>query len=276
MKPEDKIVRFDSFDAFVEAAKIVPPTANPRDGSRASRSPGDTFYGVAQFDDAVALATAGWSDGARRCSELRASVDGAVREAVVSRKAGYGWEVVGDCVDIGKFLTGEPECWLTSVPDGESTAGPIVRLVANVAASASVGMESLFVRGAIVFAAIDVLESLGHRVELVVARGTTVHGKTLNIFVTVKSANQPLDADRLAFCLCHPAFLRRLAWSVGEQHGFIPKQTKPASVAIDSGDVLALDEARRPQDFTKDQLFDHVRRLCEKCGVSIEIGSVTK
>jgi hypothetical protein len=34
--------------------------------------------------------------------------------------------------------------------------------------------------------------------------------------------------------------------------------------------VLALGEARRPQDFTKQELFDHVRSLCEKCGVTID------
>jgi len=274
MKPADKIIRFESFDAFVAAAAVPSPTANPRDGSRAETSPSSPFYGfTAKFDEAVALASTGWAEGARRCNQLRASIDSLVRDTVVKKQAGYGWEVAGDCVDVGKYLTGEPECWITQVPGGESTAGPVVRLVANVAASAVVSAESLFARGAIVFATIDLLESLGHRVELTVARGTTVNGKTLNIFVPVKSANQPLDPDRLAFCLCSPAFLRRLTWSVSEHHGFIPKQTKPASVPIEHGEILALDEARRPQDFTKEQLFEHVQRLCEKCGVTIQ-GSV--
>jgi hypothetical protein len=268
--PKDTTIRFDSFDAFVAAASPPSPTANADDGSRASRTEWDTFYGyTSEFEDAIGLATTGWAEGAKRCNALRASIDSLVREAVVAKQAGYGWEVTGDAVDVGKYLSGEPECWLTQVPDGESTAGPIVRLVANIAASASVGAESLFSRGAIVFAAIDLLESLGHRVELTVARGTTVKGKTLEIFVPVKSANQPLDSDRLAFCLCSPAFLRRLTWSVSEHHGFIPKHTKPAPVNIEHGEVLALDEARRPQDFTKQELFDHVRDLCEKCGVTI-------
>lgn len=270
MRPTDKIVRFDSFDAFVAAAAVPSPTANPSDGSRAETSPSSPFYGcTAKFSDALSLASTGWAEGARRCNELRASIDSLVREAVVSKQAGYGWEVTGDVVDVGKYLSGEPECFLTAVPDGESTSGPIVRLVANIAASASVGAESLFARGAIVFATIDLLESLGYRVELTVARGTTVNGKTLNIYVPVKAANQPLDSDRLAFCLCSPAFLRRLTWSVSEHHGFIPKQTRPASVSIEHGEVLALDEARRPKDFTKQELFDHVRSLCEKCGVKI-------
>jgi len=270
MKPIDKTIRFDSFDAFVAAAAVPSPTANPSDGSRAETSESSPFYGyTAKFDKALDLALTGWAEGARRCNELRASIDSLVREAVVSKQAGYGWEVVGDCVDVGKYLTGEPECWVAQVPDGESTAGPIVRLVANVAASSSVGAESLFARGAIVFATIDLLESLGHRVELTVARGTTTLGKTLQIYVPVKAANQPLDPDRLAFCLCNPAFLRRLTWSVSEHHGFIPKRTRPASVVVEGGEVLALGEARRPQDFTKQELFDHVRSLCEKCGVTI-------
>lgn len=268
MKPANKTLRFKSFDEFVETAKRVPPSANDERGSRAVRGADDAFYGDS-FDGATTLASKGWAEGAGRALALRASIDGAIRDVVCARQAGYGWEVSGDFVDVGKFLVGEPECFVTTVADGECATGRVVRLVANIAASAAVTQESLFCRGAVVVAAIDILESLGHRVELTVARGTTTKGKTLEIFVPVKSASQPLDIDRLAFCLCHPAFLRRLTWSVSEQHGFIPHQTKPAPVEIDDAETLTLSEARRGEDFSQEQLLDEVKTLCERCGVSI-------
>jgi hypothetical protein len=267
--PQNKTLRFKSFDEFVETAKQPSPSANKADGSRGEREEGDAFYGTATFDDAVSLAATGWTEGARRCLDLRASIADRVRDAVVARKAGFGWDLTGVCVDVGKYLTGEPECWVATASDGESTSGAVVHLVANVAASAAVGGDALFVRGAVVFAAIDVLESLGHRVELTVARGTTVNGKTLQIFVPVKSASQPLDADRLAFCLCHPGFLRRLTWSVSEQHGFIAKHTRPAPVVTEGNEILAASEARRGKDFTREQLFEHVADLCQQCGITL-------
>jgi len=156
------------------------------------------------------------------------------------------------------------------VEHGESTSGRIVRIVANVAASGSVSAESLFVRGAVVFATIDILESLGHRVELTVARGTKApNGSVFQVFVLVKSADQPLDADRLAFCLCHPSFLRRLTWSVSEQHGFIPNVTHPCPVEAPEGSILT-HEALRGADFTEAQLEAEVAALCGECGVEIE------
>jgi hypothetical protein len=269
MKPANKTLRFKSFDEFVETAKRVPPSANDERGSRAVRAvEKDVFYGDS-FDGAITLASKGWKEGAERALALRASIDGTIRDVVCARQAGYGWEVSGDFVDVGKFLVGEPECFVTTVADGECATGRVVRLVANVAASAAVTQESLFCRGAVVVAAIDILESLGHRVELTVARGTTTKGKTLELFVPVKSASQPLDIDRLAFCLCHPAFLRRLTWSVSEAHGFIPHETKPAPVETDDAEILTISEARRGTDFTQEQLLDEVKTLCERCGVSI-------
>lgn len=265
-KPVSQTITFASFDEFVAAAKL---TAQDNDSSRGTGR--DEFYGTATFEDAVALASQGWPEGAARASAVRASLDAAVRDCVVARQAGFSWDVTGETIDVGKFLAGEPECCLTQSETGESASGRIVRIVANVAASGSVSAESLFARGAVVLAAIDILEGLGHRVELTVARGTTtakVGGKVLQILVPVKSAGQPLDVDRLAFCLCHPGFLRRLTWSVSEQYGYIPSETWPAPVEVAEGCILT-SETLRAADFARQELLAEVAALCEKCGVTI-------
>jgi len=262
-KPASKTLKFASFDEFVEAAK---GTARNNDSSRGTGR--EAFYGTASFEDAVTLASRGWPEGASRASEFRASLDSAVRDVTVARQAGFAFDVVGEAIDVGKFLSGEPECCLTRSESGESASGRIVRIVANVAASGSVSADSLFARGAVVLAAIDILEGLGHRVELTVARGTTTNGQTLQIFVPIKSAGQPLDLDRLAFALCHPSFLRRLTWSVSEQHDYIPKYTYPAPVDTEE-DCVVTSEIRRRKDFTRAELLAEVADLCEKCGVSI-------
>ena len=262
-KPVSKSLKFASFDEFVEAAKLT-----ARDNASSRGKGRGKFYGTDSFDDAVALASHGWPEGAQRAAEFRASLDSAVRDVTVARQAGFAWDVVGEQIDVGKFLAGEPECCLSRSEDGESAAGKVVRIVANVAASGSVSADSLFARGAVVLAAIDILEGLGHRVELTVARGTTTQGQTLQIFVPIKSAGQPLDLDRLAFALCHPSFLRRLTWSVSEQHDYIPSYTYPAPVEAEEGCVVT-SEILRGKDFTRAELLAEVAALCEKCGVTI-------
>lgn len=262
--------RFDSFDAFVEASKVVPP----KQDSGSSRKNSKSFSGTENFEEAVTLASEGWAEGAAKALALRGSIDAAVRQIVTARQARYAWDVTGDVVDVGRFLTGEPECWVTQERDAESPSASVVRIVANLAASGAVSQGSLFARGAVILATVDVLESLGHRVELWIAHGCRCPQKGIfQQFALVKHASQPLDADRIAFCLCHAACLRRLAFSVFEQQGFLPNVTYPCGVQFD-GDAIVTNEAYRGHDFSQQELLSEVASLCEKCGIAIPVDEI--
>lgn len=264
--------RFNSFGEFLTQALVVPPKQDS--SSSRSKTVRKDWAGTDTFEQAVALAGQGWPEGAAEALALRGSIDAAVREIVATRQAKFAWDLTGDCVDVGKFLTGEPECFVTQQNDGESSSGKVVKLVANLAASGSVSTKSLFARGAVILAVVDVLESLGHRVELWIAHGSRCrqHG-VFQQFALVKPASQPLDPDRIAYCLCHASCLRRLAFSVMEQHGHLPNVTCPNAVTFDE-DAIVTNEAYRGYDFTQKELLAEVASLCEKCGVTIPAAEI--
>jgi hypothetical protein len=262
-----KTVRFDSFDAFLTQACVVPSQQDS--SSSRSTTVDKNWAGTKNFEDAKKLAVAGWAEGAAEALSLRASIDAAVREIVCARQAAYTYDLTGDSVDVGRFLSGEPECFVTQTDNGESSNGKVVRLVANLAASGSVSSKSLFARGAVILAAVDIIEACGHRVELHIAHGSSNSHETFQQFALIKSASQPLDVDRLAFCLCHAACLRRLAFSVMEQHGQMPNSSWPAGVNFGEQDAIVTSEAYRGYDFSPKELLTEVAELCEKCGVTI-------
>jgi hypothetical protein len=265
------IVRFDSFEKFIEQALVVPKKQDSS-SSRQTREGKDPWHGTNTFEQAVEIAKKGWAEGAAEALKIRATVEAAVRDLINARSTVYSYDVAGEFVDVGRFLSGEPECFGIEFNDGGSIARPVVKIVANLAASGSVTPKSLFIRGAAIVAAIDILEALGRRVEAWVAhgsaRGRGVNAGAHETHVLVKRADQPLDVDRLAFAVAHPACLRRLCFSVMEQHGHLANSTYPHRVTVE-GDAIVTEHSLRSVDFSKRELFDLVSRICGQAGVDI-------
>ena len=261
---------FQTFEQFIERALIVPK----RQDSSSSRQPrpgSDPWHGTNTFEEAVEVARRGWSEGAKEALSLRARVESSVRDLINARSSSYVYDLSGECVDVGRYLSGEPECFITEVSTGESNSRPVVKIVANLAASGSVSTHSLIVRGAAIVAAIDILEALGRRVEAWIAKGSATTRSGGNIHEThvlVKSAGQPLDIDRLAFAVAHPACLRRLCFSVMEQRGHFPDSTYPYGVTV-VGDAIVTQRSLRGADFSERELLSLVAEICGQAGVEI-------
>lgn len=265
------IVRFDSFEKFIEQALVVPKKQDSS-SSRQKRDGKDPWHGTNTFEQAVEIAKKGWAEGAAEALRIRATVEAAVRDLINARSTTYSYDVAGEFVDVGRFLSGEPECFGIEFNDGGSINRPVVKIVANLAASGSVSPKSLFIRGAAIVAAIDILEALGRRVEAWVAHGSARSrggdAGAHETHVLVKRADQPLDVDRLAFAVAHPACLRRLCFSVMEQHGHLPNSTWPHRVTVEGGAIVT-EHALRTADFSKRELFALVAQICGQAGVDI-------
>lgn len=261
--------QFNDFDSFVADVCQLPghPGISSRDVGRASH------FGSYTFDQAVALAKTGWAEGAARVSDIRSSLDRYVEASKVQACQQFAWDVVGDFVDVGRVLSGEPEACgsYSQCETGRFGSQRVVRLYANLGVSAGVKAEAIFARGAVVLAAVDILESLGLRVELWAAKATSRSSGAPaqhQVEVLVKAANQPVDVDRLAFVLCHNASLRRLFWSHQERHGFLPTACWPAALDVEEGCVTT-SEARRAGSHSQAELVAEVAKLCEQCGITI-------
>lgn len=224
------------------------------------------FHGTRTFRKAVALATQGWPEGRQRLESLRAELDEAVRKAVEAKASIQTFDVVGDYIDVGRVLEGEPECCGSYLDaEGGHAKGRVVKIVANVSALGHVGQRQIFSLGAAIYAAIDLIESLGSRVELWLGSGSSLDVKRLNVLVKVKDAAQPFEGDRLAFYLCNAASLRRLFFSVECQRGFHPSRTGTAPLDVEEGTVVTSEA--RPDDDTQRRRIARVLETCEACGV---------
>ena len=189
------------------------------DNYRASITGTDRFTGTASLDDAIMLARRGWPDGLKTIERLRAEIDKALAGKVPVNEPSF--DISGDWLDVGRYLSGEPENFGTMVDYGKRTDAPIasiIRLVVNVATSAPIGEQTTLTRGAAAIVLVDMLERHGIRVRVDLVDVTTNHTKTeaLENYVTVKEEGEPVNLDKLAFFLAHRSSLRRLFFSVAE------------------------------------------------------------
>lgn len=235
------------------------------------------FAGTETFAEAIELATNGWSDGTKRINVLRAQLTDFVSRAVAAKSKSLNWDVTGDFLDVGRYLNGEPEVFGSYEADGEQTVAKVTKIVANVSAIGSVQSESIFSAGAAIFAAVDLLESLGHRVELWLGSGSTLHtGKRLQVLVKLKDASQPVDSDRLAFFLAHNASLRRIFFSAECQRGFFPSSSRTTKLELNDGSIVTPEVSYA--DTTQSRRIERVLEVCRAVGVEFtadELAEIT-
>jgi hypothetical protein len=269
-----KTVTFESVGKFVEAA-----CAKAGDISKSSQQLNDAggWQGTSTFAEAVEQSKKGWPEGVERLSGIRASLEHLVEKAVAVRGRNLRWDVTGDFLDVGRMLSGEPECCGEFRDESEGQLQTrVVRLVANVSAMGSVGSESIFSAGAALYAAVDILESLGHRVELWLGSGSECASKKLQVYVLIKDASQQFDPDRLAFFLCSNASLRRLFFSVEEDLGFPPNGSGTTPLVVDEGMIVTPEVSL--WDDTQAKRIERVLQVCKTAGVQFsqeELAEIT-
>ena len=196
---------FPSIEAMV---KGIPKTHDFLSSSDTDRY---DFFKTHSYEDAVTLIQKGWPEGRRHISSAFVEITGRME----GKSKAFAFAEEGIDLDVGAFMGGEPECFVA--PAFKEAEAPI-RILVNIGASASAESETLFNRGAAICAIIDGLEAQGKRVELVAAfAAANSRGKTLmEASVVLKQSEQPLDMDRVAFCLCHPSMFRRFGFRIIE------------------------------------------------------------
>ena len=207
------IRRYLSWGKFLTAVETEPAPCAPN--GRTSRDESAGWTGSASIEAAVALAETGWRDKAKNLARRSAALMAQVGRHLQTVDPCY--DIAGASIEMGRYNSGRPDCWIDWTPVVTDTPGNhIIRIVFNASVSGDMSLECIEARGAAVVALVEALELAGKRVELEVVRSGMAGGKRLVCGVVVKSPDQPYDADRLTFALCHPSMLRRLLFSVGE------------------------------------------------------------
>ncbi len=196
--------------------------------NRGSRDSANYWSGGLDWNESKRLALMGWQKGLVEIDKFQAKVNELITSKIVRHKPIYA--VAGNYIDIGNYLSNDPECFVAKEYDENNQKGKIITIVCSISFSAAISPETIIQRGAMVCALIDAIEYAGYRAEVICNEtsskfasnrdGNNKERGWFEIDVVIKKANQPLNRIELAFCLAHPAMLRRVMFSVAEIEGW--------------------------------------------------------
>jgi hypothetical protein len=165
------------------------------------------------YAEALELFRSGWSDGVKELDTIKAEIQRRLDTCdVLAYDIDY--QVIGDFIDMGRVLTGEPECFgsinLTPQPKESVT----VQISANYLSS--VTQAQVFNRGAAICALVESLRQKYHvYLEFVCLSSyisTPKRGAVdCNIVIRTDTTNE-FSRDMLAFCMANAGFFRRLVF----------------------------------------------------------------
>lgn len=113
----------------------------------------------------------------------------------------------GDFVDIGRYLSGEPECMGSNKRLGK----PIINILVNNSAASSIKAHTIQARGKAILEIMSGLESNGYGVEITMCIKVVGQNSKYRqeLFVKIKSSREYFNLHSLAFWLVSPSVLRR-------------------------------------------------------------------
>ena len=252
---------FDNWYDYIALAETGETTMT----ERASRKEYDDYSSSwtlgSSWENAIELGRFGWQAGTDQLTDSIKSFESVLPSHRVRLETSM--DITGPGVlDFGRWATGHPEAWIvqqeTEINDPH--AGDIIRIVFNISASSGVESSEMLDKGATIVGLIDLLERSGKRVELDLVHGTRPNNISIRVRVRVKEANAPIDIERIAFALAHPASFRRIGFSIWEQaapaarkacsipggYGRCEDWAEPDALYVPSSDMANFrDEARR-------------------------------
>ncbi|ALF00431.1 hypothetical protein SEA_ARCHIE_137 [Mycobacterium phage Archie] len=203
------------------------------------------FSGVASINEACDKALAGLpEDGVKVLDTSRSLTDTAMRQ-VSAYDMQSTYDTAGSYVDMGRFVTGEPECMIQTTFDEVPVTRPVVTIVSNINASGGIGKDELRERGRLIVALIKAVETSGRSTELwtdstnQARNGFDTIDEYYRISVKIKAASQPLDMGAVMYAFTDPSMLRVLKfnamhalprgeqrkYNVGSGYGYVVKES---------------------------------------------------
>lgn len=217
---DHRLETYDSLDDFINAADDAHEERSNW-GRRSSRDVGKAQWaGTDTFEEAVELARLGWPKGVVLLDQIADHYHQLSKWTVDKTRH---LDVAGTYPIVPIFLGGDPACM---VNDGELNRGvkPMMHIVVNRGYSWLTTPERIFNFGAALMVCIDQIETIGPRVELTVATanmgdlfGQVQERPVWVTMTTIKRPQEHIEKNRLAYALAHPAYSRRLKYSLLEQ-----------------------------------------------------------
>lgn len=198
-----------------------------------SHSNSNSFCGGYSYTDAVRLARTGDSESATKMLD---GVHALQAEESFKRVDSFDYDVAGCFPDVPEYLSGNP-CYMVTPGDNVIARNPVVHLLVNRGVSCAIEPETQVRYGIAALTLVMELERAGYTVALEtyvpLSGGASYKSLTRTM---VKTEDEPLDIDRVAFALVNVGYFRRL--------GFRLIELEASNVSLGScyGYPAALDE----------------------------------
>lgn len=242
------------FDSVADLAATVRKTvgnSDMMDRVDSGNEPG-WFGGLRSLKGLWNLARDGWSAKSEDTVQVAESVVADVDREYELPTWQSRYDVAGSDVDVARYLSGEPENMITFDMVPTPTAGRVIAIAVNLAASSGMKSDAIITRGQAVVALVIALEKVGLRTEVYVDawhasdRDTRTAEAVGRQLVLVKSADDALDVAALMGALAHPGFYRGLI--LGVHHAYPSDWQRRLRVGITHGKVVeAGDRAMLPE-----------------------------
>lgn len=176
-------------------------------------SENEDFFGTKTFDQAVKMIEDGWKEGSDQIEDITRKIS----LRYPQRKKAIQYGIFGSVPDVARAVSGNP-LNMKIVDLTKASRRSIVTLISNMSVAYYVGKDYFINRASVMAALIDIIESKGYACE-VICYGATGGGwassskGTVLTAIRLKDSNQPLDLNRIAFGIGHPAMFRRLMFA---------------------------------------------------------------
>lgn len=207
-----EVIKFDSLFEMLQYCKEgIGKTVCGKLGSEYKGVRETQWSGSSSLSKAIEIGVNGWEEGANLIKHHldKLSAVGTATTLIPQ------YEVSGDSVDVGRFLSGEPENMLNWL-EAESEGHKIVDVYFNCSVGARTATESIIRYGSAALTAIDYLEQNGYRCNLYIYFGFHKGSLDRSVIVKIKDAHGSLNISTAAFCIAHPSYLRRLMLKIIE------------------------------------------------------------
>lgn len=206
------LVRRDFFDVQ-ELLEYIDQTPRKENAGKESQVVGGSFHGTKSWEEARQLIVTGDPAVEEGIKTLRGTLSKRIASLEYKPVPQFGY--AGEYVDVDRYLTGDPECFV-DFPQSLARGRRVARLGVNTGQSCMITPGQVRRRGAALLTLVDLLENNNIRVEIdaIWNIATTDYGplKWWRVVTTVKRADKAVDFSRLSFTLGNASWLRRFGF----------------------------------------------------------------
>lgn len=207
---------YESFDEMLDIAsdKSLPDWESVHDGSCESvgNAKRMSWCRNTSLDEAIQLAKFGWKEGADMMSR---ELELARKSTQFERLPDYEYDVAGYIPNVPLYVSGSPTHMMSPI-GSETSSKPTIEIMVNLSASCGINAERMAYKGAGILSLVDKLEDSGLSCHVTCTEYVNKGSSFMYWEFPIKKAGIPMDIDRCAFAIIHPALLRRIMFRMME------------------------------------------------------------